>query len=137
MLPRSIRNNNPLNIRKSPTKWQGEIDGTDPDFCTFINMLYGCRAALVNLRTHIDQDRRKCIRTTVKREIERWAPPSENHTKNYIDFVCQHTYLKEHTVLDFSNKNLICVFLYYMAIYECGDKELLHFYYFERAFDML
>lgn len=137
MLPRSIRNNNPLNIRKSATHWQGEVEGKDADFCSFQNVFYGCRAAIVNLRTHIEQDRRKCIRTTVRREIERWAPACENNTCSYISFVCKDTYLTESTILDFKDKNLICFFLFMMACYECGGKEHVHYYWFERAYEMV
>ena len=46
MLPRGIRNNNPLNIRRSKDQWQGmRREQTDPSFCQFENLAYGWRAA--------------------------------------------------------------------------------------------
>ena len=46
MLPRGIRNNNPLNIRRSKDQWQGlRKEQTDPSFCQFENLAYGWRAA--------------------------------------------------------------------------------------------
>ena len=46
MLPRGIRNNNPLNIRKSKDQWQGmRREQTDSAFCQFENLAYGWRAA--------------------------------------------------------------------------------------------
>ena len=46
MLPRAIRNNNPLNIRRSKDKWKGlRAQQTDAAFCQFESMEYGWRAA--------------------------------------------------------------------------------------------
>ena len=63
--PRGIRNNNPLNIRLSSDKWQGQINGKgnidgnsslsseraggEAVFCVFSSMEYGWRAAFVIL----------------------------------------------------------------------------------------
>ena len=46
MIARGIRNNNPLNIRRSKDKWQGlKPLQTDPQFCQFETMEHGWRAA--------------------------------------------------------------------------------------------
>ena len=46
MLPRGIRNNNPLNIRRSKDQWQGlRAQQTDAQFCQFETLEYGWRAA--------------------------------------------------------------------------------------------
>lgn len=84
---RGVRNNNPLNIRHNPrNRWLGlSINQTDPSFCQFDNMVYGVRAAMVLLRNYAIQLKR----CTVKDYITRWAPPSENNTQNYIDFICK------------------------------------------------
>lgn len=50
VLPRGLRNNNPGNIRLSTTKWQGEVKGPDPVFCTFRSMPYGYRALMKVLK---------------------------------------------------------------------------------------
>ena len=46
MLPRGIRNNNPLNIRRSKDQWQGlRAQQTDASFCQFETLEYGWRTA--------------------------------------------------------------------------------------------
>lgn len=137
-LPRGLRNNNPLNIRKSSTAWQGKVEnGTDPDFEQFSDVFYGCRAALVNLRTHIQQDKHRLIRTTVEREIARWAPPNENDLKAYVKYVCDLVLMKPNDVLDFSKPNIICPFLCAMARFENGGSADVKYHWFERAYEML
>ena len=42
MLPRGIRNNNPLNIRRGKDQWQGlRAQQTDASFCQFESLDYG------------------------------------------------------------------------------------------------
>ena len=55
MLPRGIRNNNPLNIRRSKDQWKGlRAQQTDSQFCQFETLEYGWRAAFYLLtRTYI------------------------------------------------------------------------------------
>lgn len=76
---RGIRNNNPGNIDLPPV-WQGCVKGTDPRFCTFKNMAYGCRAMAL-LLVHY-QTTYKLL--TVRQIINRWAPPGENDTGAYV-----------------------------------------------------
>lgn len=83
-LPRGLRNNNPLNIRSTGVSWKGQC-GVDQDgFCIFINRPYGYRAAFRILCSY------RVLHgiTTIKEIVNRWAPPSENNTKSYIQFVC-------------------------------------------------
>ena len=89
MIARGIRNNNPLNIRRSKDNWQGlKTLQTDPQFCQFETMAYGWRAAFVMLtRTYYHTYRLYTIRAI----INRWAPPNENNTKRYIENVCRFT----------------------------------------------
>lgn len=87
-LPRGIRNNNPLNIRKGKVKWMGEVlylEGVpvERDFCQFESMEYGWRAAFILLRKYIKTY--KC--NTVRKIISRWAPENENYTETYIKYV--------------------------------------------------
>lgn len=82
-LPRGIRNNNPLNIRKG-ARWRGLRDfATDKDFCEFQTMAYGFRAAFRTLITYYTKHDCK----TLEKIITRWAPPPENYTKEYITIV--------------------------------------------------
>nr|DAW55761.1 MAG TPA: virion protein [Caudoviricetes sp.] len=80
MTVRGIRNMNPGNIRLGES-WLGlRMKQTDPDFCQFTSMIYGCRALLKLLRTYVEK--RGC--TTIRKVVERWAPPSENDTSSYV-----------------------------------------------------
>lgn len=87
--PRGVRNNNPGNIVHSARNpWQGLDDPpTDGRFCRFINPTYGIRALAVLLVTYQD---RHGLRT-IRRIIDRWAPPNENNTSGYVDFVANRT----------------------------------------------
>ena len=78
MLPRGIRNNNPLNIRRSKDQWQGlRAQQTDASFCQFETLEYGWRAAFYLLtRTYYHKYRLFTIRAI----ISKWAPPNENLT---------------------------------------------------------
>ena len=89
MLPRGIRNNNPLTIRRSKDQWKGLADAqTDRAFCQFKSLEYGWRAAFYLLtRTYYHKYRLYTIRTIIRR----WAPPSENNTEAYIANVSRLT----------------------------------------------
>ena len=89
MIPRGIRNNNPLNIRRSKDKWKGlRAQQTDAAFCQFESMEYGWRAAFCLLtRTYYHTYRLFTIRAI----IQKWAPPNENNTRAYIDNVSRLT----------------------------------------------
>ena len=103
MLPRGIRNNNPLNIRRGKDQWQGlraqQTDANltsdrlssrsadskqasvcshyDAEFCQFESLEYGWRAAFYLLtRTYYHKYRLYTIRMIVNK----WAPPQENLT---------------------------------------------------------
>ena len=88
-LPRGIRNNNPLNIRRSKDQWKGLADAqTDRAFCQFKSLEYGWRAAFYLLtRTYYHKYRLYTIRTIIRR----WAPPGENNTEAYIANVSRLT----------------------------------------------
>lgn len=82
---RGIRNCNPGNIRRSKTKYLGEITPScDAAFKQFVTMAWGYRAMFVLL----DSYSRKGYRT-IRQMISRYAPPIENHTENYIRCVSE------------------------------------------------
>lgn len=86
--PRGIRNNNPLNIRRNGTNWQGLAPvQTDKSFFQFRSMAYGYRAAIKIIQTYYTKYGLK----TIRRIIHRWAPPSENNTERYIQVVSQRS----------------------------------------------
>ncbi len=52
-IPRGIRNNNPLNIERSKSKWQGLAEHQrDPRFAQFKSMTWGIRAAFKTLQSY-------------------------------------------------------------------------------------
>ena len=89
MLPRGIRNNNPLNIRRSKDQWKGvSLTQNDPSFCQFESLEYGWRAAFYLLtRTYYHKYRLYTIRAI----ISKWAPPCENNSKAYVENVSRLT----------------------------------------------
>lgn len=99
MLPRGIRNNNPLNIRIG-NAWLGEVaKPTDTEFEQFVSPVYGLRAAFIILRRYI---LRYNLRT-VDDIISRWAPAKENNTENYVQQVCEIARLHRGEELSFSD----------------------------------
>lgn len=87
--PRGIRNNNPLNIRRTQSKWLGEVDSIkgqrDTAFCQFSSLVYGYRAAGKLLQTY----QKKYKLYVLSQIIGRWAPPCENDTRAYATIVAQ------------------------------------------------
>ena len=79
--PRGLRNNNPLNIRRSTDKWLG-LSPTQRDsaFFQFVDLVYGYRAAGKLLQNY--QRLHKLY--NLNGLIARWAPAKENNTKAYV-----------------------------------------------------
>ena len=85
MKPRGIRNNNPLNIRRSADRWSGAREKqTDKNFVQFTTMPYGYRAAWKILQNYYERFCRQSKPFTVRNIIGRWAPPNENETESYV-----------------------------------------------------
>ena len=84
-LHRGIRNKNPGNI-KLGTNWDGlAAEQTDPTICIFDEAVMGIRALQRILLTY----RFTHKKATIDEIIYRWAPPSENSTDKYVEFVCK------------------------------------------------
>lgn len=127
---RGLRNNNPLNIRKAQS-WVGEVEeSSDPDFEQFYEMKFGLRAAFIILRTYIKIH--GC--SNIELIINRWAPPIENNTKDYIDFVCRYTGLDRYQKIQFEDKEKMIKIVQAMAIVE-SDKYLTH-HVLEEAYEL-
>ena len=95
-MSRGLRNNNPGNIRQSNTRYLGEVrPSQDAAFKQFETAAWGYRAMFVLL----DSYRRKGYRT-FRDMILRYAPPVENDTRAYMDFVCSHTGIESDTPVD-------------------------------------
>lgn len=117
IIPRGIRNNNPLNIRIGNT-WLGEVQQpTDPDFEQFVNMTAGVRAGFVLMRRYINHYRRR----TIPQIISAWAPANENNTQRYIDYVCSSTGIAPDTAVRFEDKDTMIKIVSAMIHMECGQ----------------
>lgn len=116
IVPRGIRNNNPLNIRIGNV-WLGEVaNPTDPDFEQFVSMVYGMRAAFVLLRRYI----RHYHRTTIASIVSAWAPRVENNTIAYIDYVASQVGIAPDTSVNYEDRDTMVKLLAAMARYESG-----------------
>ena len=117
VIPRGIRNNNPLNIRIGNT-WLGERPNpTDPAFEEFVTMEYGLRAAFIILRRYI----RRYKKDTITSIVSTWAPASENDTIKYIDRVAKMTKLSPTDPIDYYDRETMCRLVAAMAQVECGQ----------------
>ena len=93
-LSRGLRNNNPLNIRHSASRWQGaRAEQTDKAFVQFTSMTMGYRAAWRILETYFNHFETEQQPFTPRNIILRWAPPNENNSEAYIRSVCRLTNL--------------------------------------------
>lgn len=116
MLPRGIRNNNPLNIRVG-NQWVGEVkDHTDPDFEQFTCMPYGLRAAFIILRRYMNTYKLD----TISKIVSRWAPKSENNTLAYIRRVSDSMKYDAGAPILYQDKQKMFALVKAMVQVECG-----------------
>lgn len=123
MEPRGIRNNNPLNIRKG-NKWKGERpEQTDKAFEEFISMEYGIRAGFIILRKYITGYNGLSQKfNTIEKIVRRWAPPTENATQKYIDFVAKDMGISPRLTISFRNRAQMIALVDAMIFVECGRR---------------
>lgn len=136
MEPRGIRNNNPLNIRKG-NNWRGERHPQkDKSFEEFESMTYGVRAGFKILKNYMTGygGKTACL-NTVRLIIKRWAPPSENATERYIDFVATEMGVKATDVLSFRDRKTMVNLVNAMIFVECGQRVSRDI--IESAYDMI
>lgn len=135
-IPRGIRNNNPLNIRKGCC-WKGERPNqTDKQFEQFISLEWGIRAAFKLLRNHISGFKgTRPKMNTYRKIITMWAPPSENATEEYINYVCRQCQAQPSDIIDPDNRKQMVWLAREMAFVECG--QYIDMQKFESAWDLL
>ena len=87
---RGLRNNNPGNIRLGSFRYKGEkATSSDSAFRQFESIEWGYRAMFVLLHTY----EKRYGYNTLRKIINRYAPPVENHTEAYIRRVANATHL--------------------------------------------
>ncbi|UYK82305.1 structural protein P5 [Xanthomonas sacchari] len=99
--PRGVRNNNPGNIDRTRTVWQGEDRtaaalASEARFAVFTSAAYGFRAIVKILMTYQNKHGLR----TVAGLIGRWAPPSENDTAAYVAQVSRALGVEPDTSVD-------------------------------------
>lgn len=115
--PRSVRNNNPGNIRISKADWQGKV-GNDGEFETFDSPEMGARA-MAKLLTNYQS---KYGLNTVNGIINRWAPASDNNDpKGYAAQVARNMGIDPNDEIDLrSNPEMLRNMMSYMINVEGG-----------------
>lgn len=122
IVPRGIRNNNPLNIVKGQN-WQGERHPqTDRRFEEFESMQYGIRAGFKLLRNYITGFNGLSSKiNTIDAIISRWAPSHENNTESYITQVCQLSGLNRYQRIAFGDRKKMVDIVNAMIYVENGQ----------------
>lgn len=101
---RGVRNNNPGNIKKTNDPWQGlKKYQSDPVFFQFEKPIYGIRAIariLINYQDSLMKEKKE-NGISINYIVNKWAPPIENQTSNYINFIKkQNGFISENITLD-------------------------------------
>ena len=109
-----IGKNNPLNIRYvKANNWRGQT-GHTRGFCDFGSVDSCIRAfAILVLRSY-----KRLGVVTISQIIKRYAPPSENDTFRYINFVCDHLGCFPFDVI--KDVDMMSLFICVVARYESG-----------------
>lgn len=97
-LPRGERNNNPGNLVRGSSAWEGEVQGNDPRYASFSSPEAGIRAMGKTLIRY-----QKYGLNTVSGIIGRWAPASENDTASYVRSVAKALGVGPDAAIDVSN----------------------------------
>lgn len=117
-MSRGYRNFNPGNIRQSDVAYTGEVEPSkDPAFKQFRTMSYGYRAMFVLLHTYSVKYHLK----TLREMIERYAPPTENNTTEYVNFVSTRTKIADIQSVDTLNQRQMVSIVTAMARIENGS----------------
>ena len=118
MLPRGLRNHNPLNI-KIGNDWKGEVDNnTDGVFEQFTEDKFGYRAAFIILRKYI----KKYGRNTIRKIVDSWSPDGRLLQDAYMKAVSQYAGISVDTPISFEDKTIMVAIVRGMAKVENGEE---------------
>lgn len=117
-LPRGVRNNNPGNIDRNATKWQGMAadQSGDPRFVVFKTPQAGIRALAKTLMTYEKVHKLN----TVRKIINRWAPPVENNTSAYVRAVSKAIGVEPDEVIDVDEMAVMKPLVVAIIAHECA-----------------
>lgn len=111
----TVYNNNPFNIRNSGNNWQGRVDSQE-SFERFQTLDYGIRAGFKLLHNY----QKNYGLETVEQIVYRFAPPHENDTEGYINWICKWTGFGRTTPIDLRKKDILISFSKYIIEMETG-----------------
>ena len=121
---RGMKNHNPFNIRKTQIDWLGEVDGADTGYETFRDFEHGLRAGFRVLLTYFGKHKLR----TVAEIISRFAPPPENNTGGYVNFVARRLGVDVTDSLDPTDHLLLnlakAIIAFEQGVMPFSDKEL-------------
>ena len=116
-MSRGLDNNNPGNIRRSRVRYKGErTTSSDPEFRQFESIEWGYRAIFMLLYTY--HLRHGC--RTLRQMIDRYAPPTENPTSNYLRFVSERSGVGPDYVIDVTSRALMVDIVCAISQFENG-----------------
>ena len=116
-MSRGLRNNNPGNIRLGSVRYKGErAKSSDAAFRQFESMGWGYRAMFVLLHTYALKHNCHTLRSM----INRYAPPIENHTENYIRRVAYATHLSPDETISTTDRGIMTAVVAAMSEVENG-----------------
>ena len=123
---RSVRNNNPGNIDRDSTDWDGMSSDqtTDSRFVVFDTPEMGVRAMGKVLETY----KTKHKLDTISGILNRWAPPNENATASYISDVSKDLGIDANQKIDVVKDKATMKNLIKAIIKAEGGKEATDFY---------
>lgn len=119
-MTRGERNNNPGNIDRQPgVHWVGQSadQSGDPRFVVFDEAKYGIRALAKVLLTYF----KKHGLNTVRRIINRWAPPNENDSAAYVNHVAQQLGVGADAQIDLFDGDILAGLVKAIIAHENGD----------------
>jgi hypothetical protein len=107
---RGERNHNPCNLRfNTAIRWQGldEPPADDHGLCRFVDDAHGLRAGAKDILTKYRVDRLRTVRAI----IDKYAPPNENNTESYIDYVSKSMGVSADAILGLAHEDTLFEFI--------------------------
>jgi hypothetical protein len=119
MSTRGLRNNNPGNIERNATRWQGMSpdQSGDPRFVVFTDAKWGIRAIARLMLSYQNQYDLRSIR----RLIGRWAPPGENNTGAYVAAVASGVGVDPDAEIDVDQASVMAPLVKAIILHENGQ----------------
>lgn len=112
----AFNNNNPFNIRNNKNNnWQGKLE-LNESFEAFKTLDHGIRAGIKLLINYQSLYGLK----TIEEIIYRFAPPFENNTEHYINWLCENTGHKRDEPINLKNEEILVPFCSYIIQMETG-----------------